>query len=643
MTKRTAFIIALLFFLLAFASSPATVAAKDNWTSVRSKNFLLVGNASEKDIRQVGIRMEQFREVFSRLFPKLNINSPVPTTVVVFKNDESYRPFQLNARNAGYFQPGQDVNYIALKLSRDLRSDENAYTVIFHEFTHLLVRTTLGEVPLWFNEGLAEYYSTFSFSDDQKVVMGRPISSHVYLLRDNKMLPFRTLFQVDSKSPYYNESEKQSIFYAESWALMHYLVLGKDGQRMEQMGKFVELVNRKVSLEDAFQQAFATSFEAMEKELRAYIQRDRYPIISGSFTNKVTYDSAMQSAPITEAEAQAYLGDLLLKSNRAEAEAYLQRALALDPNLPMANASFGLLRVREGKPEQARAYLERAVAASSQDYLIHYYYAFALSREGMRDTNTVMGFAPEIAAKMRASLKRAIELRPDFPESYNLLAFLNLVTATDIDLSVEMMKHQLAIAPDRDDFAFMLAQLYLRKEDAPAARKLIDRITNSSDAEVRQRAQSLRSQLEWIEKEQALLAKQAEGANNSSSDRGRDVNGQAIVYDVDPNAILRDSLRKPAAGETQTQGVLLRIDCDQKAITFVVRIGDQLRKLTTDNFHHVELMTFTAEAGRQVTCGPRRPEDNVVVAYVPASDVRAKVDGVVKSVEFVPPDFKLKP
>jgi len=641
MTKRTAFIIALLLFLPALTSS--TVAAKDSWTSVRSKNFLLVGNASEKDIRQVGIRMEQFREVFSRLFPKLNINSPVPTTVVVFKNDQSYRPFQLNARNAGYFQPGQDVNYIALKLSRDLRSDENAYTVIFHEFTHLLVRTTLGEVPLWFNEGLAEYYSTFSFSDDQKVVMGRPISSHVYLLRDNKMLPLRTLFQVDSKSPYYNESEKQSIFYAESWALMHYLVLGKDGQRMEQMGKFVELLNRKVSLEDAFQQAFATSFDVMEKELRAYIQRDRYPIISGSFTNKVTYDSAMQSAPITEAEAQAYLGDLLLKSNRADAEAYLQRALALDPNLPMANASFGLLRVREGKPEQARAYLERAVAASSQDYLIHYYYAFALSREGMRDTNTVMGFAPEIAAKMRVSLKRAIELRPDFAESYNLLAFLNLVTATDIDLSVEMMKHQLAIAPDRDDFAFMLAQLYLRKEDAPAARKLIDRITNSSDAEVRQRAQSLRNQLEWIEKEQAFLAKQAEGANNSSNDRGRDVNGQAIVYDVDPNAVLRDALRKPAAGETQTQGVLLRIDCDQKAITFVVRIGDQLRKLTTDNFRHVELMTFTAEAGRQVTCGPRKPEDNVVVAYVPASDVRAKVDGVVKSVEFVPPDFKLKP
>ena len=55
----------------------------------------------------------------------------------------------------------------------------------------------------------------------------------------------------------------------------------------------------------------------------------------------------MQAAPITEAEAHAYLGDLLLKSNRVDAEVYLQKALALDADLPMANASLGLLRVRQ--------------------------------------------------------------------------------------------------------------------------------------------------------------------------------------------------------------------------------------------------------------------------------------------------------
>jgi len=70
----------------------------------------------------------------------------------------------------------------------------------------------------------------------------------------------------------------------------------------------------------------------------------------------------MQSAPLSEAEAQAYLGDLLLKSNRMDCETYLQKALALNPGLAMANASLGLLRVRQGRHlERARAWSARSL------------------------------------------------------------------------------------------------------------------------------------------------------------------------------------------------------------------------------------------------------------------------------------------
>lgn len=652
MTKRLAFVFATVFCFLAVVCSYAPVSAKDTWTSVRSKNFLLVGNASEKDIRQVGVRLEQFREVFSRLFTTLNVNSPVPTTVVVFKNDDSYRPFKPNENTAGYFQPGPDVNYITLKLTKELRSEQDPFTIIFHEYTHLLVKNTSGNVPTWFNEGLAEYYSTFSITDDQKVVMGRPIASHVYLLRENKMLPLRTLFQVDQKSPYYNERDKQSIFYAESWTLMHYLILGNDGQRMTQLGKFIELLSASVPMEQAFQQAFAMGFESMEKELRAYIQRDRYPIIGGSFTTRVGYDTAMQSAPITEAEAQAYLGDLLLHSNRADSETYLQKALTLDPDMAMANASMGMLRVRQGKSDEARKCLERAVAASSQNYLIHYYYAYALSREGNRDMQTVMGFAPETATKMRAELKRAIQLRPDYPESYSLLAFVNLVTETELDETLELLKHALASSPGRNDLVFMLAQLYLCKEDFKTARQLIDKLTsNNNDAEMRQRAQGLLAQLVSVEEQLARIHAAREerslGSRNSptlrdSSDASRPPD--AVENSYDPAAVLRESLRRPAAGETQAQGTLTRIDCDAKGgITFVVKVDDRLLKLRTESFRNVDLMSFSEDAGREVTCGPRKPEDNVVVCYLPLTDARARIDGTAKSFEFVPKDFKLKP
>src|SRR5437870_3185150 len=80
--------------LMAFIQADYAVAAKESWTSVRSRNFLLIGNASEKQIRQVAIKLEQFREVFTRLFTRIKFTTPVPTTVIVFKSDSAYRPFK---------------------------------------------------------------------------------------------------------------------------------------------------------------------------------------------------------------------------------------------------------------------------------------------------------------------------------------------------------------------------------------------------------------------------------------------------------------------------------------------------------------------------------------------------------------------
>src|SRR3712207_5969768 len=120
-TQRTPSLV--VFAALAVLLAAQAAAAKDTWTSVRSQNFLLVGNASEKEIRQVATRLEQFRHVFTRLFPKVNFNTPVPTTVVVFKSDSAYKPFKpvvdgKVSEVAGYFQSGEDVNYITLTPER---------------------------------------------------------------------------------------------------------------------------------------------------------------------------------------------------------------------------------------------------------------------------------------------------------------------------------------------------------------------------------------------------------------------------------------------------------------------------------------------------------------------------------------------
>jgi tetratricopeptide (TPR) repeat protein len=647
--KRSSFALAMLLCLIFSGATSHAVSAKDTWTSVRSKNFYLIGNASEKEIRQVATKLEQFRYVFTMLLTQVKFSSPVPTTVVVFKSDNSYKPFKNNPNMAGYFQPGPDVNYITLTVEQ--RSSEGPYRTIFHEYVHLLINNTLGRsVPKWFNEGLAEYYSTFRVeSDEKKVILGDLIGNHVLYLRDQKVLPLRTLFTVDEKSPYYNEGNKMNVFYAESWMLLHYLLQGNNGQRREQLGKFVALLDKNIPVEEAFKQSFQVEFEGMEKEFKSYIRGANYMATSVTFKERLVLDSEMQASPLGEADAQAYLGDLLLHTHRLkDAESHLQQALTQDPNLMMAHASLGMLRFREGRLDEARASLERAIGANSNNYLAHYYYAFVLSRQGTADETVVNNYPEEIAKTIRFQLKKAIALNPDFPESYNLLAFVNLVNGEQLDESVELLQSALKLSPGKTELNLMLAQIYLRKEDFTSARRILEPIARSdTQAELTQRARVLLEEIHTHEEQLAQYKawKEANASRSSpappstaGSPSQESANAQPST---DPSFYLQEALRQPAADEVQIQGTLVRIDCAPKSIVFVIQSGDRLLKIKTDSFENVDITTYTREVAGEIRCGPRKPENAVVVCYVPSKGPTGKVEGTAKSVEFVPKDFKL--
>src|SRR5262245_4926580 len=453
--------------------------AKDTWTSVKTKHFLLVGNAGDKEIRKVAGKLEQFRDVFSKLFSRANLNSPVPIRVIVFKNRQSYLPFMPAYQGkisevAGYFQAGQDVHYITL--TSEL-GQENPYSTIFHEYIHALTSDNTFQSPPWFSEGLAEFYSTFEISDgDKKVWVGKPISHHVHLLRANKFLPLPKLFAVNRDSPEYNERDKQGVFYAQSWALVHYLILGNNGQRKPQFIKYLELLSQAKSVDESFKEAFQTDYATIEKELKNYINRDKYPvqIFSSSSGQKLEFDIAMESAQISEAEWNYYLGDLVLHLNRTDCETYLQKAVNLDPNLAVAHASLGVAQMKMQRFTEAKGSLQRALATGTQNHMVHYYYAFILSREGMDSNNLISGYQPETVQTMRKHLKRAIEIAPGFPESYNLLAFVNTVLGEELEESAELLRRAIALSPSRQEFSYMLAQILIRQQKYEDARAIVE-------------------------------------------------------------------------------------------------------------------------------------------------------------------------
>ena len=626
---------------IAFGAAPA-VNAKDNWIAVRTTNFNLVGNASEKDMRLVATRLEQFRDVFTRLLPTAKYSSPVPTTVLVFKSMSSYKPFMIPGA-AGYFQKGEDVNYITLTTELGAQSP---FSTIYHEYVHLLMDNTAGNVPVWFNEGLAEYYSTFEIEDDRKVHLGELIGYHLQTLREERMLPLRRLFEVDHYSPEYNEGSKRGMFYAESWALVHYMILGNNGERLPQFSKFLKLTAANVPLNEAFKQSFQTDVETMEKELKKYVEGHNFRMQIATFEHKLEIEGETTVTPLTEADAQGYLGDLLLHVNRlSDAETRLQQALTLDPKQSMAQASLGILRVRQGRFAEAKQNLREAANANSSNYLIHYYYAYALSREGMDGNDFIKEYTPDNAALMRAELKKAIELNPNFTESYSLLAFVNMVRGEELDASLDLLKKALALSPGRQDLAFHLAQIYMRQQKFDLAKQTLEPLREAKDRQLKKQTEALLKSIKDYE--------DAMAAYNSAPDaptlQRREDKPDDVVTEEQPRSAsdyLQDALRPVEAGEQRVQGLFIKLECDNKAVAyFIVQVAGRVYKIRATSLERITLIAYTKEAGGQLGCGTRKTPENVVITFRPvtdAKDQKAKIDGDAIAVEIVPKDFVLK-
>jgi len=487
----------LCFVAVSAASSAASSAtAKESWVGVRSPHYLLVGNTTESELREVAIRFEQFRKAFSQLFPASGLASSVPTTVVVFKDYDSYKDFRPLYQGRptdfiSYFQSGLDINYIALPLDRDR---ESLYVKLFHESVHLLLDSQTRRVPDWLNEGLAQYFSTFEFNlAENKNTLGKPVEGHIALLRRSKLMPLDALFGVDRGSADYNERERSGIFNAQSWALVHYLMTANNGRRQLQLLRFLELSAAGAPFERSFRQAFNIDYRTFEEELREYVRREDFRARHTQLEDNLSVVAELVTLPLSNADAHYYMGDLLLRINRYDdASRQLQKAIALNPRMAIAYASLGMTRVRQRDGAEARRLLQQAITLEPDNYLTHYYYAYALSREEMDEEQGIAEYKPEDAAVMRRELARAIALKPGFTESYRLLAFINLVTGEQLPEAVELLRQGLKLSPGRPDLTLILAQVYLRMKDTNAARAALQQLINSgANARLRARAQTM--------------------------------------------------------------------------------------------------------------------------------------------------------
>ncbi len=104
----------------------------------------------------------------------------------------------------------------------------------------------------------------------------------------------------------------------------------------------------------------------------------------------------------------------------------------------------------------------------------------------------------------------------------------------------------------------------------------------------------------------------------------------------------KPTIKKRTEGE-QVRGMLMKVECPGgESGVFHVKAGERVYKLHAQTLGNIELVAYVQDAGSEITCGVRKPENLVIVTFRPNKTPRSKFDGELIAVDFITPDMEME-
>ena len=147
---------------------------------------------------------------------------------------------------------------------------EIAWAVVQHEGFHQFADAVIGgELPIWLNEGLAEYFSEAVYTGDGYVSGLVPQWRLERVRRRFADGDFMPLERFMSMSHADWNGDLRLAHYDQAWTLVHFLAHGDGGRYQKPFGRFVGLLGRGTGWERAWRDSFGDA-RGLEARWRAY-------------------------------------------------------------------------------------------------------------------------------------------------------------------------------------------------------------------------------------------------------------------------------------------------------------------------------------------------------------------------------------
>ena len=611
---------AIFFSLAAPASEPSPR------LEIHSTHFTVITDAGDKKGKEVALRFEQMRAVFAVLLMKDRLNEPVPLTILAFKNDKDYyqtAPLRQGQPidTPGFFLPGEDQNFIVLNLL-----EEESWRAVAHDFATLLLNYNYPEAPAWFDEGLTEYFSSVRV-DDRKYEIGGdpelrsagagdPSKSLTELLSSQTWLALSDLLTMKHAPSTTAEGTRRTLFHAQSWMTLHYLLHEK---KLPATGTYFDLVeNQHKPVDEAIQTAYGVTAAQFDQGVKDYFhsltplfaaglqanspQVYQFPEIVGPDASVIT------SKVIPEADARATVAAVKIRiPDRREAGLQELQTLATAPApapvkktnekdasekvLPIAVAGNEIAHralacdhLQHAEFEAAAEELGDAAALNQGDMWIRYYSSMLKYRMSRAKHADIQGLP-----NMMQDLRAVLEWYPEFADADDLMAMARMEGGGPI-AAMQAERAAMQLSPRNQQYVYHLAEIYVADKKWDAARALLERLKTSSNPQVAAKASERLDQLATEQKYGVSAATAASAKKLPAQPSPFDV----LEQDAAKRAAQAQAAQSGAADRRPSkflQGRLVDVDCSQSpAALLTVTSGAVVLKLRTADYKSLLLI-----------------------------------------------------
>ncbi|MCW5965106.1 MAG: hypothetical protein KIT83_13790 [Bryobacterales bacterium] len=353
--------LAVLALLLAGVSSAKDVA----WRKLRSEHFEIYTADSDKTARRVLEHLERVRAAFQML-TNSKTQAARPVRVVLFRGKREYEPFSLPGFSDAYYMSARGRDHIVL-------SDfaEDAERVLNHEYFHLFSKNAGFDLPVWLEEGLADYFSTLRITA-KDVSVGWPIVSHLQYLNSfaGNPAPSSQMFTVTRSNRHQADYRSTLLLYAQGWALTHMTFLSQEMR--PKSGEFFQAMRNSGDARQAYREVYGLTPEALDQQLAGYINRRSYqylkqPAKGLDFAVRVEPQSMEDwEAPLLLAELQTYVRRS--EQARASFDALARRF----PQVPEIDEAQGYLAILDMDRTRAKDSFREAARKGSANGEVYF-------------------------------------------------------------------------------------------------------------------------------------------------------------------------------------------------------------------------------------------------------------------------------